>query len=556
MNANEALSSRQGNVELSCAKPFQGALLRTRRANGELTHVVVVKATYNLRQGTCTIVDEGEPIRTEDEHWDRDPRKSVRYPADLVPAKGASEVLVVGHAHIAGGVTGSSLIVRVVVGSVDKCLEAFSPRRMARDGQIEELYALSSIPLRYEYAAGGADTDNPVGIDASQRDGNGSAALPALVPPMFELSRGSTIPTIGLGPIARSWPPRARLLRPEDARWLDDTSAPLSAQFDNRFFNSAPSDQWLDQPIRADERLILEGLDVVAARLVTNLPGVEPHVTCEPKDVAPPTLLADTLLIDSDRGIVTLTFRGQMPAVSGAVRISVTARKAGAPLTVDDGQSLERSPTLTISPAVPDDTAVLSRTNMALDPAAYGKSALPFASTPTSKSAPATTAALPFHAQRSTADVLPASPGRAYTSILDEESVSLLQASAPPPPPSSQGMMAPPRVVAPMAAPAAVPARVPAPAPMPIAPQAPAAKSVLPPLAPAMAPPIIPQAPAPAPKVPSVPAPVSTHKPMMTLGAAMSGSSGKPSYLGKEEAAQNASQPAPPPPRVVSAVAP
>jgi hypothetical protein len=240
--ANEAHPSLRDGVELSSAKPFQAALLRTTRTRGEVTHVLVVKATYQLRQGVCTIVDEGEPIRAHDEHWDRDPRKSVRYPADLVPAKGASEVLVVGHAHIAGGVTASRVIVRVVVGSVDKCLEAFSPRRMARDGQVEELYALASIPLRYEYAAGGAGTDNPVGIDSSQRDGSGSAALPALVPPMFELSRGSSIPIIGLGPIARTWPPRARLLRPEDSRWLDDTTSPLSSHFGARRPMARPAD--------------------------------------------------------------------------------------------------------------------------------------------------------------------------------------------------------------------------------------------------------------------------------------------------------------------------
>ncbi len=526
VNANSAHPSVREGVELSCAKPFQGALLRTTRSHGEVAYVVVVKLTFQLRPGVCSVVDEGEPVRADDEHWDRDPRKSVRYPADLVPAKGASEVIVVGHAHIAGGVTASSLIVRVIVGSVDKCLEAFSPRRMARDGQIEELYALSSIPLRYEYAAGGTDTDNPVGIDSSRRDGGGSAPLPALVPPMFELSRGSTIPTIGLGPIARTWPARARLLRPQDARWLDDTSSPLSAQFDNRFFNSAPSDQWLDQPIRPDERLILEGLDVVSARLVTNLPGIEPLVSCEPVEIEPPTMVADTLVVDSDRGLVTLTFRGQLELMpgSGPVRISVKGAKAGTPLAADPSQEpLERSPTLTISPAV-DDTAVLSRTNMALDPAAYGKSPLPFAAGPAHKSSPGT-AALPFHAQRSTAEVLPASPSRAYTSILDEDSVSVLQASAPPAPASVQGS-SPPMVARPMPAP-------PAPAIAPVAPQIPVV-----------------------PKVQLPPAPVVVQKPMMTLGAAMSGSSGKPSYLGKEEAAQVAAAPALAPARVVSAIAP
>jgi hypothetical protein len=154
---------------------------------------------------------------------------------------------------------------------------------------------------------------------------------------------------------------------------------------------------------------------------------------------------------------------------------------------------------------------------MSLDPAAYGTSPLPFAVPSARKSAPANVA-LPFHTQHSTAGVLPASPARSYTSILDEDSVSILQASAP--------------VAPPMSAPAPQPPPAPAPVPM------------------------VPQAPLPAPKaqLPPAPAPVPV-KPMMTLGTAMSGSSGKPSYLEKEEAAQKAAQPAVAPPRVVHAVA-
>ncbi len=81
---------------------------------------------------------------------------------------------------------------------------------------------------------------------------------------------------------------------------------------------SAPVDQYLDE-LRANERLILENLHPDHPRLVTNLPGYEPRAFVE-RPRGPVTdlpLVCDTLWIDTDRSMCTLTWRGQLTLDGG-----------------------------------------------------------------------------------------------------------------------------------------------------------------------------------------------------------------------------------------------
>ena len=102
------------------------------------------------------------------------------------------------------------------------------------------------MPLRWERAAGGPGTSNPVGVSAEMADAYGQIAAPNLQPPGVELAGPRDfIQPIGYGPLAMSWPDRRERLRMPVAALLGSawTQQPLPEEVDPHFFNAAPRDQ-------------------------------------------------------------------------------------------------------------------------------------------------------------------------------------------------------------------------------------------------------------------------------------------------------------------------
>src|SRR5690606_1220354 len=96
------------------------------------------------------------------------------------------------------------------------------------------------------------------------------------------------------------------------------------------FFNVAPPDQQLDE-ICADERIRLEHLHPELPVLETRLPGCWPCVYVERHGEAQRlTVRGDTLWIDTNRLVQTLTWRGQLPLADAheAVRVLVALADA------------------------------------------------------------------------------------------------------------------------------------------------------------------------------------------------------------------------------------
>jgi hypothetical protein len=303
---------------------------------------VVCKATYNLRPGVSTLAIEQEDVNERESHWDDDSKnRSLYAPCDLAPAKPRADVLLVGNAYAPRGEPVYSLVVRLLVGTLDKSIEVVCPRIWTRDGAIREGARWTKMPLRYERAAGGQQTWNPVGIDPdSPPDAYGQRSLPNLQPPGLHVSqRSDIIRPVGFGPIASTWLLRTERLGQRAEGFSEETWArsPLGEGFDQSFFQAAPPDQQVDE-LRPDERIVLEHLLAEHPRLVTNLPGVCPRVFVELDDVTSPqdlAMKADTLWIDTDRAICTLTWRGalslQKPDQKGRVLIGM--EEPGKPLS-------------------------------------------------------------------------------------------------------------------------------------------------------------------------------------------------------------------------------
>jgi hypothetical protein len=334
---------------------------------------VVCKATFQLQPGVSPLAGAQEATDDDEGHWDNDESRSLRAPSDLVPFKARADVLLVGHAFAPGGQPARSLPVRLAVGRVDKRIEVWCDRIFWHEGRLLEGQPFTRMPLRYERAAGGPGTANPVGMrfDAPP-DAHGAVPVPNLQPPGLQVTRrGDTFAPVGLGPIAPGWPGRAGKLGRHAAGWSHRQwrAQPLPGDLDRAYFNAAPPDQQVES-IEPDERLALEHLHPEHPRLETRLPGVEPaaRMTAGGRAGEEIAMAADTLWIDTDRGLATVVWRGRVPLSHAGEEGRVTVSRKG---TAPQG-------------------AVAAGATMALGPGGVPGSALPFGE------APAVMAARPF----------------------------------------------------------------------------------------------------------------------------------------------------------------
>jgi hypothetical protein len=321
---------------------------------GTFTLTVVCKATYRLARGLAELAPEQEVPSEEDNYWNDDPDRSLYAPSDLAPFKPRADVTLVGHAFAPKGAPVRSLVARLKIGDIDKSILALPTQTRAPDGSIHEGQPFMKMPLRYERAAAGQS--NPVGVrgDAAP-DARGLIPLPNLRPAGASAAgHGNAIPPVGFGPIAPTWPERIRKLPRQAAGWSRDEwrTNPMPEGIDPSYFNAAPTDQQLDA-LRDDERILLENLHPEHPALVTTLPGVRPRAITERGGAVTAELpmRADTLWIDTDRGVCTLTWRGQLqldhPGQHGRVVVdmvqSADARRSNPSIDLSGALELRES---------------------------------------------------------------------------------------------------------------------------------------------------------------------------------------------------------------------
>jgi hypothetical protein len=123
---------------------------------------------------------------------------------------------------------------------------------------------------------------------------------------------------VGFGPITPTWKPRRKLLDDAGLFWAYGVAAAggsagaAPASFNFEFFNAAPRDQQIDM-LRSGAVIELDNLSREHPRLTTQLPAIRPQVfRVDPRTGRTEEIIlrCDTLWIDADRGVATLTFRG------------------------------------------------------------------------------------------------------------------------------------------------------------------------------------------------------------------------------------------------------
>jgi hypothetical protein len=304
-------------MEVLSLCPFRAAGLVWQPRPSAFSLLVVCKGTFDLVPGVARLAEIQDYPNEEDSHWDDDPQKSLYTATDFVPSKPRADVLLVGHAFAPYGQEVESFVARLVVSDVAKAVEVVSERVWTAEPHVRYGSRITKASLRYERAAGGEGTWNPVGVPLEgPSDAFGMTPLPALQPPGFTpMRRDQQMPPVGFGPLAPSWPVRTDRLGRHAGSWNPASwhLSPLPADLDPACFNAAPADQQLPE-IRADERIELSNLHPDVPHLVTTLPGIKPRAFVERagKPLEEVLLRCDTLWIDTDRQIVTLTWRGQV----------------------------------------------------------------------------------------------------------------------------------------------------------------------------------------------------------------------------------------------------
>jgi len=323
-------------MEILSGAPVRATSLLWQPQAGAFALSIICKATFRLVPGVAELAAEQENPSEEDNYWNDDPTRSLYAPSDLVPYKPRADVLLVGYAFAPRGEPARSVVARLVVGTIDKAIEVFCDRSWAPDGSLREGPRFSRMPLRYERAAGGPDTSNPVGMRLYATDAYGAIAIPNLQPPGMHLSqRGEWVPPIAFGPLAPTWPARLDKLGAKHAAWAQSPrfDKPLPEGLDARFFHAAPDDQQTSS-IRPNERIVIENLHPEHPRLVTSLPNFSPRCVVEraggTEEVG---LEGDTLWIDTDSARCTVVWRGRIslshPNERG--RILLTMNERGGP---------------------------------------------------------------------------------------------------------------------------------------------------------------------------------------------------------------------------------
>lgn len=307
---------------------------RSRRRG--FANVVACKATYRLVGPEAELAAEQELLTPADAYWDNDPRRSLRAASDWAPYKRRTDVILVGSAYAPAGTQVRRLVACLDVGGLEKVLEVRCDRWVSPDGSAQEGAAFGRMPLVWERAGGGPETPNPAGMKP-ERDTFGKIALPNLRPIGFEpAGPGWHVPPVGYGPIAPSWPTRMATLGGYASTWNERwVEAGLPDDLDFSYFQAAPRDQQLEA-FSTDAQIVLENLHPKADRFVTRLAGHRARAVVEP-ELVEVEMVCDTVVIDTDRLLVTLTWRGSFWATDcpRASRVVLALETIGSPISTE-----------------------------------------------------------------------------------------------------------------------------------------------------------------------------------------------------------------------------
>jgi hypothetical protein len=278
--------------------------------------VTIVKATFELEgDGGLELAppERARGVRFADLPWEKEKPDSLAYPADVCLRKPATDVVVVAKAYAPGGRPAPRFDARIEVGPLKKSLSIFGRRLWLEKGTgLTEPGPIAEIEMRYDYAWGGRDEEDPRGLIEEPRNpvgmgvtGNPAALThkpaPNIEDPAYPIRSAKTAPPpAGVAPIGRSWEPRRRYAGTYDGAWKELRAPLLPDDFDDRFNLCASPGLLAETPLAGGEPVRLLNLSPGGGALSFALPTVALEIEVQVKGREPAVFLPhlDTVLID------------------------------------------------------------------------------------------------------------------------------------------------------------------------------------------------------------------------------------------------------------------
>ncbi len=321
-------------MQLLNATGMPASLCMGMRPDGRELLVVVVKGTFTIpqRHGPVSRADVQKPLITADQFNGEPGLSAPLYETDFAPYKPLCDVLLNGSAYAPGGRPVTRVDVTLRLASLFKSF-AVTGNRYWESGNlaISPGYPgmFERMPISYDCAFGGVDTHhedehkhtawphNPVGLGYHHHlsrewvDGSPMPNTEELRRPV-SMPNGSYAP-MALGPVGRGWESRRRYAGTYDDAWLEDHFPFLPPDFDERYYQAAPADQQINH-LQGGERVFLENL-TPQGQTSFDLPAISVPVVYFYRngDVLRQTAVIDTVILEPDEGLFTLTWRTHVP---------------------------------------------------------------------------------------------------------------------------------------------------------------------------------------------------------------------------------------------------
>lgn len=303
--------------------------------DGSVVVVVLIKQRFHVDPRGRVRRVPGAEVTRSDVPWDEDAPEtsSIRLPCDVCIRKPSTDVVVAGSAIAKHGEPVRELDVFVRVGPVERTLRVHGVRvwyRGLAGLTTTKPLPFESLPLRWEYAWGGADFSDPKRPLEEARNpvGRGMARNPAELdekpaPQIEDPSEPITSPRqrpqpAGVAPIGRHWLPRRQYVGTTDRAWMRDRMPLLPADFDDRFNQVAPPPLIAPRPLRGGEPVQVVGMSAAGA-LQFVLPRVEFFVGARVgQSMTEHSSQLDTVLLLPNQAQLDLTWRALVPFRRGA----------------------------------------------------------------------------------------------------------------------------------------------------------------------------------------------------------------------------------------------
>jgi hypothetical protein len=199
------------------------------------------------------------------------------------------------------------------------------------------------MPLTYERAFGGwdrthadpaqhgADERNPVGTGfaaANRPERLEGLRLPNLEDPNHVIKDWRTRPPIaGFGFIGWGWLPRRGLAGTYDAAWSKQRAPLLPNDFDDRYFNGAPTDLVATPHLRGGETVRIRG---ASRKGVLNFalpaPNIEVVLSVR-REIVTANPVLDTVIIEPDEERVVVSFRATVACPRRLIHVEAASVK-------------------------------------------------------------------------------------------------------------------------------------------------------------------------------------------------------------------------------------